>query len=101
MAKVLERRREVVRVRHGRPFDEHRDDVHLLLPQGGLDLDPYVVVGVVEATGAGCISRKEPVLAYEDEEDLAAGDGRSDGTGEVLTRRERVDVAEHHPRPEL
>ena len=86
--------RQVGLGQHGRSVDEHRD--HLgPPPERGGDLAPHEVLGVVETAAAVGRGHRGPPRPDHGQHDRAAGKGAVDHGGEVLARREGVDVDEH------
>ena len=88
--------RQLVGRRHRGPIDQNRDDADVTR-QGGLDLQPDEVIGVVEARrpcSSVIVSHWFPISASED---VAGSDRAGDHLDEVVAQLDRVDVLEDLP----
>jgi hypothetical protein len=85
--------RQLVGVRHPRPFDQDRDDADVA-GQRGLDLQAHEVVGVVQASLSVLVGDREPLLTDQRQEHVAGADRGGDLLDEVVAESDRVDVFE-------
>ena len=79
--------------RHFGIADQDRNHPLVLL-QGGFDLDPHVILGMVDATAAAVVACVDPVRADHREQDRALGHPILDYFDKVLARLDAVDVEE-------
>ena len=93
--KTLDALGQLVRRRHLGAFDQDGDDPEVLRREGGLDLEADEVVGLVDPPDVCPGPGVEPVVADEDQCDVALLDLPSDVLLEVGSDGNRVDVHEH------
>jgi hypothetical protein len=90
---TCQRCRQLIPFRHGRSTHECRDDADVT-SEARLDLEPDVVIGVVESATSLGISCGEPGFADQGDQDVAATDCAVDRIGEVAPGLVRVEVPE-------
>ena len=90
----LQRVGELLRPRHLRAVDQHRDDV-LAQALRGFDLDPNPVVGIVEPAAAVDVDDIGPAPADDSEKDVALLDAGRQFLSEIAAGRDIVDVDEN------
>ena len=63
--------------------------------QGGLDLDANEILGVVEPAAPVLVGDRQPLVAYERQQDVGIADRFADHLDEVVAQLDRVDVLEN------
>ena len=85
--------RQLIGARQPGPINQDRDDADVAR-QGGLDLQPDEVIGVIEAAPPILIGDREPLITDQRQQHIAGSDRSGDHLDEVVAQLDRVDILE-------